>query len=574
VSHALGCHVAIVGFGPRGFGCLERLALEVARRGPGLPPLSVTAHDPRLHPGAGPPYDPDQPDSMLLNFSARHVDIWSDDNDLVSAGERLDFVAWLRRHHPAWTSADGFVPRRLLGSYLEQSFRSLVAALPAGLTFRHIRAEVRDLERSERGWSIRHDDPALDLEGVDQVMVATGHGTWSADEGFESWNRELPESPRTRRVPAVYPVMQRLSRTAVPDGSVVGIRGFALTAIDAALTLTEGRGGTFEHDDGGVGEGTGIPRYRGPGGREVTIVPFSRSGLPLLAKPGPALVKRSSELTEIWEPLRRSILEAEGLTPGGLLPRLHRAGVRAVAALGGRGFGRFSTGGGGGPSRPVGPLGIMERSVLVASGALPPDEAWARGEAWRQAYPAVVSRAGEGGMAAAFPAAFDRLACAMERYAFGPPASNLARMVALAWAGRLDLRAVRAPRIHALDGRLVLEGAETSFPLDVLVNAVIPPPGVHDATPLLLELVRRGHASRAPGWDGLMVSPSAASIGRDGVPTPGLSIVGRATEGWVVGNDTLSRTLHDHTRRWAHRVAAESDVPVPEAGRLAAGASR
>ncbi len=561
-----GTRVAIVGFGPRGFGCLERLALEIARRGPSPPPLSVTAHDPRPHPGAGPPYDPEQPDTMLLNFSARHVDIWSDDHDLVPAGERLDFMAWLRRNHPAWASDDAFVPRRLLGTYLQHSFASLRAALPPSITFRHCRAEVHDLEPSGRGWSIRHDDPTLDLEGIDHVMVAIGHGTWSRNEGFESWNCELPNAPRTRRISGVYPVMERLSRDAVPDGAIVGIRGFALTAIDAILTLTEGRDGRFED------EGAGIPRYHGPEGQEVTVIPFSRSGLPLLAKPGPTLVTHSNELTEIWNPLRREIVEADGLTPGSLLQRLHRAGVRAVDALDGRASSPLSSRGGTGATRHTGTLRIMERSVLVASGLLPPDEAWARGEAWRQAYPAIVRRAGEQGVAAAFPAGFARLSCAMERYAFGPPAANLGRMVALASIGRLDLGALRAPRIHAWARRLVLEGARRTFPIDVLVNAVMPPPGVHSATPLLLRLVRRGHASRAPGWDGVRVSPSAESIGRDGMPRPGLSIVGRATEGWVVGNDTLSRTLHDHTRRWAHRVVAETGVAVPQTGRLAAGA--
>ncbi|TVP45601.1 MAG: hypothetical protein EA350_08620 [Gemmatimonadales bacterium] len=566
VSETSACRVAIIGFGPRGFGCLERLAVEVSRRGSGRPPLFVTAHDPRSHPGAGPPYDPDQPDGMLLNFSARHVNIWSDDNTLVPPGERLDFVGWLGRYHPGWAAGDAFVPRRLLGSYLEEAFESLRAALPPGLEFRHVRGVVRDLEPAGAGWSIRHDDPSLDLAGVHQVMVATGHGTWSANRGFDAWNRELPDAPGTRRIAAVYPVVDRLSRDAVPDGAVVGMRGFALTAIDAALALTEGRGGTFED------QGDGIPRYRGPGGREVTVVPFSRSGLPLLAKPGAALVKRSSELTDVWEPLRRGILEADGLTPGALLQRLHRAGLRAVAALGGGVSRPAPRMGGVGSSPSSGPLRVMERSVLVASGLLPPDEGWARGEAWRQAYPAVVSRAGEGGMAAAFPAAFARLACAMERYAFGPPASNLARMVALASAGRVDLGAVRAPRIRAREDRLVLVGATSSYVLDVLVNAVIPPPGVHEATPVLLKLVRRGQASRAAGWEGVMVSPSAESIGRDGAPTPGLSIVGRATEGWVLGNDTLNRNLHDHTRRWAQRIVGESAVAVPESSRMTAGA--
>lgn len=553
--------VAIVGFGPRGFGCLERLAVEAARHGSGLPLLSVTAHDPRPHPGAGPPYDPEQPECMLLNFSAGHVDIWSDDNDLLPLEERPDFLAWLGRGHVAWASGDAFVPRRLLGSYLRDSFASLRAVLPATLEFRHVQGEVRDLEHSAEGWSIRHADPALDLHGVDQVMVATGHGTWCGDHGFASWNRELPEARRTRRVSSVYPVVERLSRDAVPGGAVVGIRGFALTAIDAALALTEGRGGTFEERE------SGIPRYRPPcrppGGAEPTLVPFSRSGLPPLAKPGAALVQRSSELTSLWEPLRQGILDAERLSPGTLLQRLHRAGLNAIEALGGRGSGVPTEGE---QLTPPGPLRIMERSVLVASGMLPPDDAWARGEAWRQAYPAVVRRAGEGGLATTFPAAFARLACSMERYAFGPPASNLGRMVALASAGRLDLRAVRGPRIHAREGRLVLQGDGPPIPLDVLVNAVISPPGVHDDRPLLLQLVRQGHASRAPGWDGVVVSPSAASIGRDGSPTPGLSVVGRATEGWIVGNDTLSRTLHDHTRRWAARVVAEARVPAPGAG--------
>jgi uncharacterized NAD(P)/FAD-binding protein YdhS len=534
-------HIAIVGFGPRGFACLERLAVEFARHGPPSPACSVTVHDPEEHPGAGPAYAPGQPSNMLLNFSAGNVDLWSDDNELVGLGQRPDFVAWLRAHAPAWASDDAFVPRRLLGSYLRDSCASLLDVLPPRMTFRHVRGEVVDIQSSPAGWSIRHADPSLDLERVDQVMVATGHGTWSEMQGFEVWSQGLPAAHRTRRIPCVYPVTERLSREAVADGAVVGVRGFALTWIDATLALTEARGGSFEGDDGT------IPRYRGPDGAEPSIVPFSRSGLPLLAKPEGDLVRRSSELAGLWESLRQGILEADALTPDGLVRRLTLAGTQALAALGGQ---AATT-----PPR-ADPLQAMERSVQVAFGDRPPDDLWARGEAWRQAYPAVVERAGGGGVAAAFPAGFARLARAMERLAFGPPASNLARMVALARGGRLDLRVVRAPRVRAQEGRLVLEAAGVPVPIDVLVNAVIPPPGVHRDTPLLMRLVARGHARRATGLNGLMVTPDAASIGDDGRVTPGLSVVGRATEGWVVGNDTLSRTLHDHTRRWARRMVA------------------
>jgi uncharacterized NAD(P)/FAD-binding protein YdhS len=557
VSGSPGFRIAIVGFGPRGFGCLERLAVEVARRGQSSPNLCVTAHDPCPHPGAGPLYAPDQPECMLLNFSARHVDIWSDDNDLLPPDDRPDFLEWLERHHPLWARGDAFVPRGLLGSYLRHCCQALLDALPPELAFRHVQGEVRDVERSAEGWSIRHTDPSLDLDEVDQVMVATGHGTWSGNEEFTAWNPGLHEAPFTRRISSVYPVTERLSREAVPDGAVVGVRGFALTWIDVTLALTVGRGGIFE------GEGGPIPRYRSPGGAQCSIVPFSRSGLPPLAKPEAELVHRSSELTEIWEPLRRGIIKAERLTPGGLLERLERAGARALKALGGEATG---------PLPGAEPLRVIKRSVRVACGDLPPDDLWARGEAWRQAYPAVVNRAGHGGIAAARPAAFARLARAMERFAFGPPASNLARMVALASAGRLELRVVRAPRIQTREGRLVLKAAGASIPIDVLVNAVIPPPGVHEDTPLLLRLVGRGHARRAPGWNGLQVTPRAESIGADGRPMPGLAVVGRSTEGWVVGNDTLSRTLHDHTRRWARCMLVKADRSTPDGTYVSAGA--
>lgn len=557
--------VAIVGFGPRGFGCLERLALEVAKHGVGLPPISVTAHDPQPHPGAGPPYDPQQPEWLLLNFSAVNVDIWSDDHDLLPRDQRPNFLEWLGRNHAAWALAHAFVPRRLLGSYLRDSFASLHAALPAGLAFRHVRGEVVDVEFSGGGWAIRHDDPALDMGGVDQVMVATGHGTWSGNQAFDSWSRELPEAPDTRRIPGVYPVEEQLSREVVPHGAMVGVRGFALTAIDAMLTLTVGRGGTFEEEGG-----SHIPRYRGQGGDEVTLVPFCRTGLPPLAKPGAALVQRSGELTELWEHLRQGLLDAIDLTPATVLQRIRQAEVQALAALRGRASGPAPPGADpGGPD----PLRTMKQSVLVAAGVLPPDRSWARGEAWRQAYPAVVERASEGGLAATFPAAFGRLAGNMERYAFGPPGPNLARVVALVAAGRLDLRALREPRIRADERRLVLHGEGSPIALDVLVNAMVPPPGVHAETPLLLRLVQRGFASLVPGWDGVMISPGAASIGRDGQPTPGLSMVGRATEGWVVGNDTLGRTLHHHTRRWARRILREATASAAQVGLPVAGVS-
>ena len=75
------------------------------------------------------------------------------------------------------------------------------------------------------------------------------------------------------------------------------MRGFALTFIDAALALTEGRGGSFEPLDHPY-----RLRYVPGDGDAGVILPFTRTGRPMLAKPGPAIAARTPALAPIAEP--------------------------------------------------------------------------------------------------------------------------------------------------------------------------------------------------------------------------------------------------------------------------------
>ena len=64
--------------------------------------------------------------------------------------------------------------------------------------------------------------------------------------------------------------------------------------------------------------------------------------------------------------------------------------------------------------------------------------------------------------------------------------------------------------------------------------------------PRLRQPVAAWHARIAGGRRGLDIAPDARAIGRDGRRTPGLSVLGRATEDAVIGNDSLSGPLHPH----------------------------
>ena len=54
------------------------------------------------------------------------------------------------------------------------------------------------------------------------------------------------------------------------------------------------------------------------------------------------------------------------------------------------------------------------------------------------------------------------------------------------------------------------------------------------------------------------MTPDGSCRARDGSITPGLAAIGRPTEDSVIGNDTLSRSLHPQADRWARRVTRRS----------------
>src|SRR5699024_11469640 len=83
----------------------------------------------------------------------------------------------------------------------------------------------------------------------------------------------------------------------------------------------------------------------------------------------------------------------------------------------------------------------------------------------------------------------------------------------------------------------------------VVIDAVIPSPGVVPGT-LISHLVEQGCAHIRPGTRGLDVDPDGTVVGQQH-----LAAVGRMTEDVVLGNDTLSRTLHRVIPRWAQRVS-------------------
>jgi hypothetical protein len=263
--------IAIVGLGPWGVCALERIvttARQELRPGVGV---AVHVIEPGT-PGSG-VYDVSQPDYLLLNNACGELSLYPFETEADQPGYAVGLYDWavakgyrwvgdrcaidpagqaIERHH--------FLPRRLMGEYLQWFFRALLAEAPPGVHIVHHPTAAVDLvQRRDGSEEVRLGNGGIVV--ADHVIVTSGH---TANQGVQSAGRVLDP----------YPVATYVD--AVPASATVGVSGMGLVAIDVVTALTLGRGGEF------VENGDGL-RYR-PSGREPRLQLFCRSGLPFTAK--------------------------------------------------------------------------------------------------------------------------------------------------------------------------------------------------------------------------------------------------------------------------------------------------
>ncbi|AHG41165.1 hypothetical protein N018_13510 [Pseudomonas syringae CC1557] len=247
--------VAIIGMGSRGLSILEQL-IGMSRHAD-QQPLHIEVFDPQP-PGSG-LHHAQQPDYLMLNTMAGQLSAFS---SAFPACEPAGwtFLQWcsardVRLDERGHVSVDGqgrpvgfgdFVPRRLLGCYLQDSYRFLLQQCPAHVRVRHYAEQVTAcrLLPDGNGFRLRSQQRQM---SVDAVFLTSGH--------------------------AAETVKQQVI------GETVAIEGLGLTAMDTLASLTQGRGGRYVGDGGFAGW-----RYL-PSGREPRVFLYSRSGLPFHARP-------------------------------------------------------------------------------------------------------------------------------------------------------------------------------------------------------------------------------------------------------------------------------------------------
>lgn len=535
--------LAIVGGGPRCLYALESL-VHARERSQSEASLTITIFDPAVQLGAGTVYRSNQPAYLRMNFPVGAIDAFGNRRDRIgSESPGPSLVDWLEAESgQTRIDPESICSRSVVGRYLHSMTRRVIGHLPTNMDVRHQQTPVQRLVREGGFWTI---ESGGTTRRFDQVLVVAGHEgfrpakTSSNPETVASGNGGVPPSTSMPIIAPIYPPERQLSLAAIPQGSEVVIRGFGLTAIDAVLACTEGRGGRFTHGD------SGFMRYHDAGTEPARILFQSRTARPMLAKPLASVVRIVADDSIIdagANRILRWVDDANGIekmdailsevfdTSDALQSvRQHRSDSRGEL----RRYlsSDFDTGRA---------FGCIERSIQVAVGNVRPNTLWALGESWRRLYPAIVRVVSHRAWTGQGWSVFQRFAAEMERLSFGPPVENAMRMVALWRFGKLSLD--RASRFEVAK----------AIP-DAIADARIPSP--HDFRPggVVAGLVRDGYATTDAHTGSVVIDECGRPLG---VPTThdGLCIVGRCTEGCVLGNDTLGRTMHPQLDHWAEQI--------------------
>lgn len=560
-------YIGIVGGGPKGFYALERLFAQQQAQ-PLQQPIVVYWFNESADFGSGPNYQVDQPDYLLINYCIGNIDAWNREDYNTAIGEQLNLREWIQKNKRIETDVapTDYASRALVGCYLQDQLKALLASKPTSIDLRLIVGRVEDIAHQD-DFEIKVAERSGSIS-VEHLLLATGHCYHN-----KSLLANIDAEPKPDSyLDSAYPV-QKLN--AIPADEPVGIVGLGLTFIDVVLQLTEGRGGCFNENGEYIASGA-----------EPHIYACSRNNVPILPR-GPIYGENRYQLreqtsrylkglaqtkpgrkidfeTEIYPLLRQEAqfayystlinsrdedkvtryMDAEDqeqifhledlLFPTVIYAKYQNNAVRSYLE----------------DAIEQAERGELQSPILAASAV------------WREATPLIGNIYAHKGLTGKSQAMLEHnLWSAFCRTSFGPPVENMKKVVALAKAGILHF--ANAPlKTIAYDSaqqQFMIHTQHIQQAVNYLIDARIARSKLQDAnSPLHNALLNSkliqpfNNDGHQPGGPALRKSGQAITkLPSSDIP---LFFYGTATEGTLLDNDSLSRKRNDTASPWAKSV--------------------
>ncbi|SMY06316.1 FAD/NAD(P)-binding protein [Flavimaricola marinus] len=541
--------LAVVGFGPRGLGALEALAVVAKTRNLGV---KIDIFDPSDALGAGPNFHPDESPLCLLNIPVRVLEI--DPPDILR--DQIDpFATWSQTSY----APDDFPPRCDLGAFLRARFGALRTASQGIFDISHIAAKATEVTRTDDGWRIVSGD--TDHGPYDEVLLCPGQPATEPDPQLRRWS-EHADKNGLDLVPA-YPATELVAAAEGWSGRHVAIRGLGLSTHDVLRMLTFGLSGRFE---GG--------RYVRSGREPARILPFSRDGVPPAPKPATAEIDamydlRPNEAEAFQDALAEAVRQGPKPALKTICDVLVSPVMRILTAMEAPhteatvrqwfDVERSSPG-----TQDVQDTVVALRTTIeMAHRRLPPSVGYVVGQLWRKLQNDIRSGVNRADLTADTATAIVGFDEAMKRYSYGPPVTASEQLLVLIEDGLVSLQAVDDPDI-VLDpvGWRLIEGNDATL-AHVMVDGVLPSPSLENIVdPLIRGAVEDGLIAEVEDGFGARTLPDGSLVARNGDANAGLCLLGRLSLGSVIATDSLHDCFGASTHRWAEGVLARADGQV------------
>ncbi|TDT40449.1 FAD-NAD(P)-binding protein [Maribacter spongiicola] len=570
--------IGIIGFGPKGFYGFERLVayLNEAKISK---TTEVHIFNNTAFLASGDVYRTDQPDYLIMNYANRNINSWVLKEPFSMASATPDFVTWLTAKGHTDAAQGEYAPRAVVGSYLADCYQLVLEQLPTNIkVITHI-GKVTDMIKQNENYQVFYTDRKSgeqDVVACNNILFTTGHHSFKAQK---------PESViSNHKIDFIYPTDEKLS--PVTPQSLVAIKGFGLTAIDAILALTEGRGAIFKKND------KGVLRYISSEKEPYKIYTFSRTGLPMVPRNGSPTSETTLQFftKEVVQHLKANTPINFNST---LLPLIKKEFYYAFYSV------LFNNNGHqfyydddftvmqnqvqyfheDYPESPVfnwetivNPFKdehILSSVVLQVYIGFLIDEAklgedkspfMAAVATWRKISPIFNELYSFGGLDAESHKEFDTYYFGLfNRLSYGPPVKNMQKILALCKAGILDFSYAKSasitPNSENNNFTIQVEKGQATE-INYLINATIARAKESGfGNELYQNLSKNGlirefeNTGYIPGC--LEINDKGNPISKIGIVNNDITFYGTPTEGITCDNDTLSRTRNDFATNWA-----------------------
>lgn len=574
--------IGIVGLGPKGLYGLERLLANLQQAEIPIP-VEIHLFNKSDSFGAGDIYNPSQPSFLKMNYVNGYINMWPETLPKPSVPDPKSYVEWLDDHREEFPNASEttFSSRATVGRYLSDGFEALIDNCPAQVSIiKHV-GEVEKVLNERDAFSViyesLHKSESIEIQNLSQLLVATGHPCVNDDSLTQLENH----------IDFIYPVEKKLK--SILPGSKIAMKGMGLTFIDAALALTEGRGGTF------LNEKNGKIKYVKSGLEPEKMYPFSNSGMPIIPRGNtfgktsivPFYFTRESVhklsqnqgkldfeqdllplIIQDFKVVYYSRLFANHGLEFLLSPNFSKVEIeiekfhKQYPDQPKFDFHEFLEGSISEENLNQNTLEWIQMSIQEAELGIENSAFAAVEDTWRHLSDTFNDLYCFGGLNPSSQEKFLKAySGCLNRITYGPPIENMKKIEALAKADLIDFSFSQNPEVLTSDNEIQLKSSHDNIQVDFLVDARIPRVNLnHCAGPLYQSMLDQdlivpftnkldGHPDFSPGC--LAINRKGQAIDSTGKTNERITFTGTPTEGMTYDNDSLSRKRNDFVSIWA-----------------------